>query len=87
VENDHCKRAMHAELNAVLQAMRLAPDMVPSSTAYVTHYPCIDCYKVLAQVGVARVVYLNDYRIDLGVQKLRERKQDCPVLEKYDRTK
>ena len=33
-------------------------------TAYVTHFPCLNCTKQLLQVGCKRVVYINQYRMD-----------------------
>jgi len=30
--------------------------------AYVTHYPCINCAKILAAAGIAEVRYRTDYQ-------------------------
>ncbi|HHW10350.1 MAG TPA: cytidine deaminase [Firmicutes bacterium] len=55
-----CARAVHAELNAILQC---ALNGVSSNGAvlYCTDFPCSDCAKALVQAGVKRVVYLADY--------------------------
>lgn len=57
----HCLRSIHAEVNAILQALEYAPHKVRGSTAYITHFPCINCFKVLVQAGVSRIVYDNFY--------------------------
>lgn len=37
---------------------------VKGCTAYVTHFPCLNCTKSLIQAGINRIVYENSYRID-----------------------
>jgi dCMP deaminase len=37
---------------------------VDGCTAYVTHYPCINCAKILAAAGIAEVRYHQDYHND-----------------------
>ena len=32
--------------------------------AYVTHYPCINCAKILAAAGIAGIRYREDYAND-----------------------
>lgn len=56
----HCKRAVHAEWNALLQC---AAAGVPAegATLFCTAFPCIDCAKALVQAGILRVVYRHDY--------------------------
>lgn len=60
IENGHCVRAVHAELNAILN-LRMPS---PGATLYTTHYPCTRCASALAQIGVVRVVYAANYRVD-----------------------
>lgn len=57
--NNHCIISIHAEVNAVLQAMTLT-DIV-GSTLYSTHKPCIECCKIIINSGISRVVYDLDY--------------------------
>lgn len=47
---------VHAEENAVLNYRGVMRDM-EGATVYVTHYPCNKCARILAQVGIKRVVY------------------------------
>ncbi|MBT3239979.1 MAG: CMP deaminase [Chloroflexi bacterium] len=59
----HCVRTIHAETNAIIQAA-LHGVSTKGATCYVTHFPCIQCTKTLINAGVARVVYVNSYRVD-----------------------
>lgn len=61
--NGHCVRTIHAETNAIIQAA-LHGVSTRGSTCYVTHYPCINCTKVLINAGITRLVYQTAYNID-----------------------
>ncbi len=60
VVDGHCQRALHAEQNAVIQAA-LHGISTKESVAYITHFPCVVCAKILINAGVWRLVYVNDY--------------------------
>ncbi len=57
----HCVRTIHAETNAIIQAA-LHGVSTRGSTCYVTHFPCINCSKVLINAGISRLVYSVSYR-------------------------
>jgi dCMP deaminase len=59
----HCVRTIHAETNAIIQAA-LHGVTTRGCTCYVTHFPCINCTKVLINAGIIRLVYSEDYRVD-----------------------
>lgn len=63
MRDGHCIATIHAEMNALLYC---AKEGIPvkGTTAYVTHFPCLNCTKALIQAGIGEVVYLNDYRVD-----------------------
>ena len=82
LEEGHCIRTVHAEMNAILQSARQGHSTM-GGTIYVTHYPCINCMKAIAQAGIKRIVYAKDYRnhklskmitdsLDIEVVKLKE---------------
>lgn len=54
---------VHAEQNAVADAARRGSS-VEGCVAYVTHYPCINCAKILAAAGIAEIRYRADYLND-----------------------
>lgn len=61
VENNHCIRTIHAEVNALLQCAKFG---VPTAGAeiYVTHFPCLNCTKAIIQAGIKKVYYAKDYK-------------------------
>ena len=60
VDNVTKPEVIHAELNAVLKAAKEGVSC-KDSTIYVTHYPCKACSSMLIQVGIKRLVYLQQY--------------------------
>ena len=69
VRNNHEQATVHAEQNAISDAARRGVS-VNNATAYITHFPCINCAKILAASGITKVVYHTDYKNDEVVQKL-----------------
>jgi len=59
----HCIRTIHAETNAIIQAA-LHGISTRNAICYVTHFPCINCTKVLINAGIERIVYSVAYRQD-----------------------
>lgn len=57
VIDEHCIRTIHAEVAAVLNLERQYKNL----TAYITHEPCIHCYKVLTAAGITKIYYQNSY--------------------------
>ena len=58
----HCKRAVHAERNAIIWAAKRGP-AIENSVMYLTHSPCFDCMTLMIQTGVQRVFFRNWYPI------------------------
>ena len=69
VRDGHEQATVHAEQNAIADAARRG-SAVEGCTAYVTHFPCINCAKILAAAGIAEVRYREDYRNDPLVEPL-----------------
>lgn len=63
VVDGHCVRTIHAEMNAILQCAKFG---IPTDGAeiYVTHFPCLQCTKMILQAGIKKIHYLTDYRND-----------------------
>lgn len=62
---------LHAEQNVIAYAAR---NGIPTegATLYVTHSPCKECAKLIAQSGIVEVVYSKEYRDTEGINFLRE---------------
>jgi deoxycytidylate deaminase len=54
-------RALHAEENALFQATRHGGEAVKGSILYTTDSPCPLCAKKAYQLGVKRIVYIEEY--------------------------
>lgn len=53
-----CRRAVHAEINALIQAGRDAA----GGTLYSTTEPCPTCAGAVINAGIVRVVYVRPYK-------------------------
>ncbi|MBI2263417.1 dCMP deaminase family protein [Candidatus Berkelbacteria bacterium] len=56
----HCVRTVHGEANAIAQAARSGVS-IEKATLYTTASPCYDCFKLLINAGVKKVVYDEFY--------------------------
>jgi dCMP deaminase len=54
---------VHAEQNAIADAARRGTS-VENATAYITHFPCIHCAKIIAAAGIRTIHYSDDYKND-----------------------
>lgn len=62
---------LHAEINCILKAAREGVSVV-DSTMYITLSPCLQCSAMLIQAGVKKVLYLENYRDEKGLQLLED---------------
>ena len=63
VRNNHEQATVHAEQNALCDCAKRGVSCM-DATAYVTHYPCIICCRLLLASGVKEIKYINDYKND-----------------------
>lgn len=66
-----CTRTVHAEANAIAFAA-MHGIATRGATLYCTHSPCRECAKLIANSGIARVVYEREYRDKTGLTLLAE---------------
>lgn len=69
MRDGHEQATVHAEVNAICDAARRNVSL-EGATAYITHYPCINCTKALAASGIKLIKYRDDYRNDPWVSEL-----------------
>ena len=69
--NGHCVRTVHAEANAILQAAKHGVRL-EGAEIYVTASPCWDCFKLVANAGINRVLYGEFYRDERIIEFARE---------------
>ena len=69
LRDEHEQTTIHAEQNAISDAAKRGVKL-KNATAYVTHYPCINCFKLLVQSGIKIIKYQEDYKNDNFVSTL-----------------
>ena len=59
--DSHCIRTVHAEENALLQSAKNG-HAIKNATCYVTHSPCLNCFKHIINAGIQRIVWSETYK-------------------------
>jgi dCMP deaminase len=59
---ENCFRTIHAEINAIAQAAKNGA-AIRGGAIYITHTPCIQCFKVLINTGITRICYEREYKL------------------------
>ena len=63
IRDNHEMSTIHAEQNAIADCAKRGVSC-KECTAYITHYPCINCMKILCASGIKNIIYINDYKND-----------------------
>ena len=69
VRDDHEQATVHAEQNAICDAARRGVSL-EGATAYITHFPCINCAKIISAAGIRFIKYHSDYHNDELVREI-----------------
>ena len=69
VQDNHEQSIIHSEVNALSDCAKRGASL-EGAKIYVTHYPCINCFKTIAACGIKEVIYLEDYNNNPIVQEL-----------------
>jgi len=57
----HCTRTIHAEANAIIQAAKHGL-MIDRAEIYISASPCFNCFKLIANSGIAIIYFMEFYR-------------------------
>ena len=71
IRDGHEQATVHSEQNAITDCAKRGVS-TDKSICYVTHYPCINCCKMLCASGINKVYYHTDYNNDPLVKKIFE---------------
>tara|TARA_Y100000389_G_C17470636_1_gene530334 strand:- start:3693 stop:4106 length:414 start_codon:yes stop_codon:yes gene_type:complete len=63
IREGHEVATVHAEQNAITDCAKRGVSC-NGATAYITHFPCLTCTKLLLSSGINRINYINDYKND-----------------------
>jgi dCMP deaminase len=61
VVDNHEIATIHAEQNALTDCAKRGVSC-DKSVAYITHYPCLNCAKLLYSAGIKDIYYIEDYK-------------------------
>ena len=73
---ENCFRTIHAEINAIAQAAKNGA-AIRDASIYITHTPCIHCFKTLINTGITRICFDREYKL----HTLAELRQYAPRVE------
>jgi len=62
---------LHAEANAILK-LAGSTQSAKDATLYITLSPCKECSKLILQSGIRKLVYIDEYSDDSGIEFLKE---------------
>jgi dCMP deaminase len=71
VKDNHEQSIIHSEINAITDCAKRGTSL-SNAKIYVTHYPCINCFRSIAASNIKEIVYLNEYNNDEIVGVLAE---------------
>ena len=69
VQDNHEQSIIHSEINAISDCAKRGVSL-NGSKIYITHYPCINCFRSIAACGINEVIYLEDYNNNPIVEEL-----------------
>lgn len=63
IRDDHEQATIHAEQNCIADCAKRGVSS-EGCIAYITHYPCIICCRLLLASGIKIIKYINNYKND-----------------------
>ena len=69
IRDGHEQATVHSEQNAITDCAKRGVS-TDNAIAYITHYPCINCCKMLCAAGIKKIYYHFDYNNDPLVGEL-----------------
>ena len=76
IQDDHEQSIIHSEINAITDCAKRGASL-NGAKIYITHYPCINCFRSIASSNIKEIVYLNDRYNDPIVNLLA---QDAAIV-------
>jgi dCMP deaminase len=70
IREGHEQAIIHSEINALANSNRLGGTSLEGAMIYITHYPCINCFKSIVATGINEIIYMYDYNNDSLVQTI-----------------
>ena len=69
IVDNHEQSTIHSEINAITDCAKRGVSL-NTSKIYISHFPCINCFKSIAACGIKEIIYNEDYNNDKLVYQL-----------------
>lgn len=69
IQDNHEQSIIHSEVNALSDCAKRGVSL-EGSKIYITHYPCVNCFRSVAACGIKEIIYLDNYNNNIVVQEL-----------------
>jgi dCMP deaminase len=69
IQDNHEQSIIHSEINAISDCAKRGTSL-DGAKIYITHYPCINCFRSIAASNIKEIIYLNDYNNNSIVEEL-----------------
>lgn len=69
IKDNHNIGTIHAEQNAITDCAKRGVSC-DKCVAYISHYPCFNCMKLMVSCGICEIKYIDDYKNDPLVKDL-----------------
>jgi dCMP deaminase len=69
IKDEHEQSIIHSEVNALADCAKRGASL-ENAKIYITHYPCINCFRSIAACELKEIIYLEDYNNDPIVEQL-----------------
>jgi dCMP deaminase len=81
VRDGHEQATVHAEQNCISDCAKRGVSS-QDCIAYITHYPCIICTRILLAAGIKKIKYIHHYKNDELVQQFATN-MNVPIQQLY----
>ena len=82
IVDGHEQATIHSEINAISDCAKRGVS-IDNSKIYITHFPCINCFKSIVSSGIKEIIYMNDYNNNELVNILA--KDSNIIINKYNK--
>ena len=82
IRDGHEQATIHSEINAICDCAKRGVTL-NGAKIYITHYPCLNCFKTICFSGIVEIIYLEDYNNDELVARVA--KDANIVIRKLDK--
>ena len=60
LKEGHEQSIIHSEINAIADCAKRGVS-ISGAKIYVTHYPCINCFRTICAANIVEIIYFDDY--------------------------